>query len=241
MLEAVIFDMDGVIVDTHPVHREAWRLFLLSLGRVVSDGELDFVLDGRKRGEILRHFLGTLSDSEVHKYGERKDEYFKKASLEVNPLPGVLKFLRTLVKAGIATAVATSASESRTRHTLERLRLSDKISTVITGDDVELGKPDPSVYILACERLDVSPRNALAIEDAVSGIQAARGAGLNCIGVASHESAGKLRAVGAAYVVKDFRNLSLSRLQRCLPHSQPGDASGGIVQRPQTKSGICSA
>jgi beta-phosphoglucomutase len=217
MLEAVIFDMDGVIVDSHPAHREAWRMFLRTLGRSASDAELDFVLDGRKRDEILCHFLGELSKDAMRDYGKRKDEYFRKASLQVKTVPGVLKFMRTLRGAGIATAVATSASESRTRHTLEHLGLADRISVVVTGDDVAIGKPDPSIYGLACERLNIAPRHALAVEDAVSGIRAARGAGLNCIGVAGDQLADKLRVAGAAYVVENFVNLSLDQLESLLP------------------------
>jgi HAD superfamily hydrolase (TIGR01509 family) len=216
MLEAVIFDMDGVIVDSHPAHREAWRMFMRTLGKSVSDADLDFVLDGRKRGEILRHFLGELSEAAMQEYGKRKDEYFREASLQVKPVPGVVKFMRTLEKAGVAMAVATSASESRTRHTLEHLRLISKVRVIVTGDDVALGKPDPSIYVLACEQLSVNPGNAVAIEDAVSGIQAARGAGLNCIGVASHQSPDKLHAAGAALVIRDFSKFSLRRLERCL-------------------------
>ncbi len=216
MLEAVIFDMDGVIVDSHPAHREAWRMFLRTLGRSVSDAELEFVLDGRKRGEILRHFLGELCEDAMHEYGKRKDEYFRKVSLQVKPVPGVAEFMRTLGNARIATAVATSASESRTRHTLEHLRLVNQISVVVTGDDVALGKPDPSIYVLACERLNVTPRHALAIEDAVSGIHAARGAGLICIGVSGNGSAQKLWEAGAACVVENFINLSPAQLELLL-------------------------
>jgi beta-phosphoglucomutase len=230
MLEAVIFDMDGVIVDSHPAHREAWRMFLRTLGKSVSDADLDFVLDGRKRGEILRHFLGELSDGAMQEYGDRKDEYFREASLHVKPVPGVVEFMRILENAGIATAVATSASESRTRHTLEHLRLINKVSVIVTGDDVALGKPDPSIYFLACKWLNVSPGHSLAIEDAVSGVQAARGAGLKCIGVASHQSPDTLTKAGAVYVVKDFFSLELSRLVCCLASPETGRPHGGITR-----------
>jgi beta-phosphoglucomutase len=245
MLRAVIFDMDGVIVDSHPAHREAWRMFLRTLGRSASDAELDFVLDGRKRDEILCHFLGELSKDAMRDYGKRKDEYFRKASLQVKTVPGVLEFMRTLRNAGIATAVATSASESRTRHTLEHLRVADKISVIVTGDDVALGKPDPSIYRLACERLNIAPGHALAVEDAVSGIQAARGAGVNCIGVASHQSSDKLRAAGAAYVIRNFFKLSLPRLERCLLYRAAGRSHGtsGCTAEPSlsTKPRTCPA
>jgi HAD superfamily hydrolase (TIGR01509 family) len=237
--------MDGVIVDSHPAHREAWRLFLRSLGRVVSEPELDFVLDGRKREEILRHFLGTLSEDKVEEYGNRKDECFRKAALQVKPVPGVLEFVSTLRNAGIATAVATSASESRTRHTLEHLRLLRKMRVIVTGDDVAFGKPDPSIYCLACERLNVTPERALAVEDAVSGIQAARGAGLSCIGVASNQSSDKLKAAGAAYVVRNFLKVSLPRLERCLLSDKVGRSRRAppapLSRSLSTKPGTCSA
>jgi HAD superfamily hydrolase (TIGR01509 family) len=213
MLKGVIFDMDGVIIDSHPAHREAWRTFLLTLDRTVSDAELDFVLDGRKRDEILRHFLGELSDVQVREYGNRKDEFFRKASLQLKLVLGVVDFLSSVQNAGIAMGVATSASESRTRHTLESLQLLDKFEVIVTGNDVALGKPDPSIYSLACTQLNVAPGSALAIEDAVSGIRAARCAGLTCIAVASHQSRRKLRAAGAAQVIQNFVGLSLRDLE----------------------------
>jgi beta-phosphoglucomutase len=213
MLLAVIFDMDGVIIDSHPAHREAWRLFLRTLGKSVSDAELDFVLDGRKRNDILRHFLGELSEVELQDYGKCKDEYFRKVLLRVKPIPGVVDFVRRLRSAQIATGVATSASESRTRHTLQHLRLTTAFDVVVTGDDVAVGKPHPSIYRLACERLNISPKYGLAIEDAVSGIQAARAAGLTCIGVAGYQSTAKLCAAGAAHIVTDFLSLSAAQLE----------------------------
>jgi beta-phosphoglucomutase len=217
MLRAVIFDMDGVIIDSHPAHREAWRTFLRTVGKVVTDTELDFVLDGRKRGDILRHFLGELSEDEIREYGDRKDSFFRKAALRVKLIPGVVELLDSLREAAIATAVATSASESRCWHVLEQVQLAEKFGVIVTGNDVSKGKPDPAIYRLTCRQLKVKPESALAVEDAISGIQAARGAGLTCIGVASHQSPEKLRSAGAACVVENFLGLSLARLKVLLP------------------------
>jgi beta-phosphoglucomutase len=72
-LRGVIFDMDGVLVDSHSAHRDAWRQFFQTLGRNVPESELDFILDGRKRGDILQHFLGNCPDSELEEFGRRKD------------------------------------------------------------------------------------------------------------------------------------------------------------------------
>jgi HAD superfamily hydrolase (TIGR01509 family) len=216
MLKAVIFDMDGVIIDSHPAHREAWRAFLQSVGRSVSEAELDFVLDGRKRSEVLSHFLGELSEQEIQQYGDRKDAFFMERSLQVKLIPGVVELLDRLRSTPIATAVATSASKSRAQHMLDQWQLTEKFDVVVTGNDVARGKPDPSIYRLACQLLNTAPGNTLAIEDAISGIHAARAAGLACVAVAGHESPHKLRAAGAAHVVEDLLHLSPAQLEELL-------------------------
>ncbi len=215
-LRGVIFDMDGVLVDSHAVHRKTWRLFLRSLGREVPDSDLDFILDGRKRGEILRHFLGDLSDEEAGEYGRRKDIIFRRMQLEVTPVPGVLELIRSLDRAGVALALATSASRSRALSTLARLGLEDLFRVVVTGEDVASGKPDPAVYRMACARLGIAPEELLAVEDAIAGVRAAVGAGLRCLAVALHEEPEKLTAAGAVYVMKDFRAVSAQGLEEIL-------------------------
>src|SRR5437762_10548562 len=106
---AAVFDMDGVLIDSHPAHLSAWREFLRSAGKEVFDDELSFVLEGRTRSEILRHFLGPLPDRELEQYGRRKDEIFRSLEHRINLIPGVLEFVRGLNCQGIASAVATSA------------------------------------------------------------------------------------------------------------------------------------
>lgn len=213
---AVVFDMDGVIIDSHPAHRKAWRKFLHSMGREVSDGELDFILDGRKRSEILRHFLGNLSEAELEAKGKCKDQFFQDLELEVKPIRGVIEFLNSLRSRNIAIALATSASESRARSTLARLGLTDLFEAIITGGDVPKGKPDPAIYRITCERLYLEPKNVLAIEDAVSGVRAAKGAGLRCVGVSGHEAPDELIAAGADCVIKDFHGASKAKLEQVM-------------------------
>jgi len=205
--------MDGVIINSHPAHRLAWKAFLGSLGRETCDEELDFILEGCKRAQILKHFLGELAPEQIAEYGNRKDELLQKNADAVQPMPGIVEFIGHLSKAGIPRAVATSASRRRALGTLEELGLAHCFATIVTGDDVAAGKPDPAIYQVAAERMKQSPEHLLAVEDAASGVKSARAAGMRCLGVADARRAPLLRAAGADPVISDFRSFSFCQLQ----------------------------
>ena len=212
-LRGVVFDFDGVIVDSHPVHRRAWRKFLESVGRTVSAEELEFVLDGRKREDILRHFLGDLDPELMISYGHRKEQFFREEAGNVETINGLLTFLEGLEDAGVAIAVASSGSRSRVNFLLDRLDLKKHFQVVVTGDEVRNGKPDPSVFLRAAQALKRDPRELLAFEDAASGVQSAKAAGMKCIGIAQPDRASVLLDSGADYVLPDFCSLSYSKLE----------------------------
>src|SRR5690242_6759227 len=142
MLGGVIFDFDGVIVDSHAAHIKAWKEVLLSKGKTLSDADLSFVREGAKREEILRHFLGELSPEQIASYGVEKDKLFQASARELKLVPGFTGFLLQLDSAALPSAVATSGSRSRVEQTLENLNLGKRFRAVVTGNDVERGKPD---------------------------------------------------------------------------------------------------
>jgi beta-phosphoglucomutase len=210
-LQAVVFDMDGVIVDSHPAHRFAWKEFLRTFGKQVSEEELDFVMDGRKREDILIHFLGPLSPAQLEQYGRMKNDLFWQAASEVVPIPGAFEFIDCVHRAGITMAVATSASASRTHFILRRAGLLTFFRAIITGDQVRQGKPDPGIYRLACERIGCPPGAAVAVEDAASGVRAAKEAGLKCVGIAGDRPGEHLTSAGADCVLRDFVDVTLPK------------------------------
>ena len=101
MLQAVIFDLDGVIVDSHAAHQRAWKTFLRSVGKDASEQQLQFVLEGHKREAILRHFLGDLSEDQVRHYGARKEALFKDSVPELKTILGVGEFLAQCENSGL--------------------------------------------------------------------------------------------------------------------------------------------
>jgi len=213
MFKGVVFDLDGVIVDSHPVHKRAWRAFLTYLGTEVSEADLDFIFEGRKRREILIHFLGELSDTDIQLYGNKKDELFRQASADLKPISGSVEFIKNVRQNELSMAVATSASRQRAQWTLEQLEVAECFAVVVSGDDVGLGKPDPAIYRIAAQRLSLPPRFLLAVEDSVSGVRSAISAGLRCIGIAPTDNASLLIEAGADPVVSSLMNLSVKDLK----------------------------
>jgi len=136
MIRGIVFDMDGVIIDSHPSHRRAWKTFLQTAGRDVSDAELDFILDGRKREEILSYFLGELTPAQIAEHGAHKDEMLRLLAEDMQPLPGVVGFLDSLCRLGIRIGLATSAGTRRAHGTLKDLGLSHYFDAIVTGDEV---------------------------------------------------------------------------------------------------------
>lgn len=221
MLQAIIFDMDGVIIDSHPVHRLAWQKFLQTLGKQVSHDDLDCILEGWRREDILRHFLGDLTQDQIVEYGSRKDEFFHQVDIPIKPVEGLPVFLEHLEQYGIRKAIATSASERRTRITLDRLQLTARFAAIITANDVTKGKPDPMIYLRVAKQIGVNPRDAVAVEDSVAGVKAARAAGMNCLAIADESRCGMLREAGASDVIANFVGLTLDRMEAMLGLPEP--------------------
>lgn len=213
MLGAIIFDLDGVLADSHPAHKQAWSELLSSLGLNISPEELEYVVEGRKRDEIMRHFLGKLSNEQIREYGLKKDSLFTKYSSGLQTIPGVREFVGEVHAAGIATAVASSAGRKRVEANLRQLGISDYFPVVITGDDVINGKPDPALFIKAAERLNLPSEETLVCEDAVNGVQAAKAAGMKCLAIASAGREMMLSGAGADKIIRDFSSLALDELR----------------------------
>lgn len=214
MLQGIIFDLDGVVVDSHPTHKRAWKAFFATVGKDLSDQELDFVLEGQKREDILRHFLGNLSDKQVSEYGAQKESLFKNAASEIKPIHGLPEFLAQVDAVHLSMALASSASRIRVEYTLRQLNLDGQFQPVITGEDVARGKPDPAIFMLAAEHMHMAPNRILVCEDAVNGIQAAKAAGMKCLAIATNGRGPLLENAGADRVISDFSEVNLDELRR---------------------------
>ncbi|HWR36968.1 MAG TPA: HAD-IA family hydrolase [Clostridia bacterium] len=212
MFKGMIFDMDGVIVDSHPSHLRAWKRLFACLGKPLSDSGFEYILDGHTREEILRHYLGDMSAERLEEYGNRKDKLFREEAAGLLPVPGVLAFLDSIEQAGIRKAVATSAKRQRADFILGHFGISRRFETIVAADDVAEGKSSSRAFLLAGERLSLSPRELLVAEDAVSGVKAAKAASMRCLGVSLNGHRRQLLGAGADKVVSDFCSVSVPEL-----------------------------
>jgi beta-phosphoglucomutase len=185
-----------------------------SLGRAASGEELQFVLDGRTREDILRHFLGEIDAEKMPEYGRRKEQFFRDEAADVRTMKGVPRFLEKLEEAQLPLGIASSGSRARIEFLLERLKLKKHFGVVVTGDEVAQGKPHSAVFLKAAEHLGADPCYLIAFEDAASGVKAAKSAGMTCVGIAPSDRSSILVDAGANHVVPDFRSLSYPKIQK---------------------------
>jgi beta-phosphoglucomutase family hydrolase len=192
-LEAVIWDMDGVLADTAPHHFRAWQETFAKRG--IKFTEADFMRGfGVRNNVIIRNVLGEkTTDAEIETIAREKEATFRRIiGKDIKPLPGVLELLGQLYDRGFKMAIASSTVIENIRLIAGSLGIEKYFEAIITGHDVTKGKPDPQVFLKAAQRLGVSPANSIVFEDAVAGIKAAKRAGMHCVAITSTHSREKL-------------------------------------------------
>jgi beta-phosphoglucomutase len=183
----VIFDMDGVLIDSYQVHFESWRKLGAEYDRFVSEAEFAETF-GRTSREIIESLWKAhwKSEADILAMDRRKEALFREIAQQDFPaMRGASALLASLENAGFALAVGSSAPPENVALALDRLHARGLFRAVVTGGDVTRGKPDPQVYLIAAERLGVPPNKCVVVEDAPVGIAAGQAAGMKCIGFAS--------------------------------------------------------
>jgi len=197
MIEAVLWDLDGVLVDTARFHYQAWCQLLSELSRGLSEEEFRRTF-GLRNDLILRDMLGEVSAEEVKRLSERKEALFRQhAAGRVTPLPGAVELVRHGRDGGRRTALVTSTPRANIDFVLEQVGLTGAFDTIVAAEDVLRGKPDPEGFLLAAHRLGVAPERCLVIEDAPGGIEAARRAGMRSLAVTNTRPRKELTAADA--------------------------------------------
>jgi HAD superfamily hydrolase (TIGR01509 family) len=181
VIRAVIFDMDGLLLDTEPIYRVAWQKASAHFGRELTDA-MYARLAGRNRVDAERMLAAEFGEDfpiEVFKVEAKRREESEFSAHPIPTKPGVEELLSLLESRNIPRAVATSSERERAVRWLAGAGLLGRFGAVATGDEVAHGKPAPDIYLLAAKRLGVGSEDCLVLEDAEPGIRAARAAGMS--------------------------------------------------------------
>jgi len=210
-VRAVIWDMDGVIIDSAEEHRQAWQR--LAREESVSFSDADFWSTfGRRNDDIITLVWGAQSPGRLQELADRKEAYFRALIRDsAAPLPGSIELLRGLHEAGFAQALASSAPVENIRLISDVLGLGHYLTALVSGETVAHGKPAPDIFLKAAGELGIVPTQCLVIEDAVAGVQAAHAAGMRCIAVAGDRDLPGLRE--AELMVRSLTEVDVERVR----------------------------
>lgn len=203
----VIFDMDGVLIDSGAHHRDAWRLLLGDIG-VEPPPEYWRLTIGRPAEEAVPLLLGRSVEREeaVALAARKRELYTQLIGRGMLPIRGAPAFVAALAAQTVPRAVATSASRRDVDTLLGAIGLLRYFETVVTAEDVQWGKPNPEVYLKAAAGLGLAPRTCLVFEDSLVGVHAARNAGMRVIGLTTAHTGRELVAAGAERAIENFQD-----------------------------------
>lgn len=201
-LQAVLWDMDGVIVDTYEGHYVSWKQSLEEVGQPFDEDTFRRTFGMNNRLIMATVFGRELEEDFIQKVSNRKEEIFRRdIKGKVQTLPGVLDWLERFKIMNLKQAVASSAPQANIDALLTELQIRDYFKAEAAGSTLK-GKPDPAVFLLASKLLGVDPHNCLVIEDSIAGVEAAKRAGCQCVAVLTTNQASELSR--ADLIVKDL-------------------------------------
>ena len=212
MIQAVLFDLDGVLVSTDEYHYRSWLKIAKEEGFDFFDHEFNHQFRGVARMEcveILTKASGrTYTADQKKAIADRKNGYFAESLLFVTPdelLPGALDALMELKRRGIRIAVASNSRNAKP--IIKQVGIEQYLDAIVDGHEIENSKPDPEVFLLAAKSVGVAPANCIVVEDAIAGLEAARRAGMKALGIGTRE-----RLPNADIVVPDLSKISIDDL-----------------------------
>lgn len=210
VIKGAIFDVDGVIVDTVPLHFRAWKRMFEEYGHPFELKDYLAKVDGKPRDEGAGSILTELSPEEIKKAGAIKQSYYlgllDSEALEV--FHSTIKLIHEMKRQGLKIAAASSSKNAKL--ILEKIDILRFFDANVSGADFKRGKPDPEIFLTAAKRLQLEPSECVVFEDAKSGVEAAVRGGFRCVGIDRHENS--LALQGAAIIVKDLAELTLTQI-----------------------------
>lgn len=210
---ALIFDMDGVIVDSNPYHKIALRQFCKKHGFELSDHHLIERIYGRTNKEWLTNLFGALPEKQIQAFAEEKEELYRQLfKNDIRPVKGLVAFLDLLDHHQVARAIGTSAPQSNVVFTLSKTDTQKYFDIVLNDTFVTHSKPHPEIYLKCAQALGLPNAQCIVIEDSLSGVEAGKAAGSKVIGITTTHTREELAHTDL--VIDDFSSLTIADLEK---------------------------
>ncbi|MFX1321081.1 MAG: HAD family hydrolase [Promethearchaeota archaeon] len=211
----VIFDVDGVLADTGPIHFKSWVKMANEIGKKFTKKFFDLTF-GQQSVPITRKLVGSKVEQRlVEKLADLKEQYYREMVKDkLEPIPGVLKLIKELKEKGIKLAVGSSGPPENVELLLSVLNLKHYFDVIITAAEVKKSKPEPDVFLMAAQKLKLNPKNCIVIEDAPVGIEAARRAGIPVIALRTTHC--NVDLLAANLIVNDLRSVNFDDIIKLL-------------------------
>lgn len=204
--DAYLFDMDGTLCHTEPLHFAALRQVLSENGQELDTRLFETQLAGQTTQVVFKTLFPELADVDRDVLLKRKEDLFRELAWHLTPTPGVLEFLDWVEGRGAAIALVTNAPRVDMDFILHVLDLPKRFHTTVVASELPQPKPHPMPYLRALEICQVSPMSAIAFEDSFAGVTSATTAGIKTIGLTTTLTPGALLKAGASAAVGDFRD-----------------------------------
>ncbi|MEO6135754.1 MAG: HAD family phosphatase [Ginsengibacter sp.] len=203
--EAVIFDLDGTLVDNNAFHLKTWKQYLNKMGRDISDEEYNANINGRTNKDVIQYiYQKELNEEEILKYSLEKEALYREIyASHIEPVKGLIPFLKALHSKNILMAIATSGIQPNIDFMFENIPIKKYFKTIVNSSHIKKGKPDPEIYIKTASISGVLPANCLVFEDAVVGINSAIDAGKRVIAIATTHP--KEELLGADLIIDNYQ------------------------------------
>ncbi len=209
----VIFDMDGVLVDSAPAHFESWQRLGREEGVTITREQFEAGF-GRQNRDIIPAFFGAVSPERLAAIAQRKEAIYRDlVRANVPSVEGASDLIAALAAEEVPLAIGSAGPRENIEMILQGMGVSHLFDVIVSGEDASRGKPDPQVFQIACERLHVPPRRCVVIEDAIAGVAAAKAAGTTVAAVMMHHGEKALRDAGAGLIVRRLQDLTVARLK----------------------------
>ena len=215
-LKAVLFDIDGTLLDNNEFHKKAWMEYLKKEGKDISDEDFKDKISGRTNLDAVRHLYDeNMSEEEAEKYYLKKEEIYREMyEPHIAPINGLINFLEELKQHNITMALATSGIQVNIDFMFDHVPIKQYFQTIVQAKDIENGKPDPEIFIKTAEALGVPAKNCVVFEDSTSGVEAGKAANMKVVALTTTHTPDELDK--ADLVIDDYTGINIDGLKSLL-------------------------